>query len=100
MLSEADDDYKLLYTHMTDKGVDVEPVGRMDGYDTSAVLEQFMGTKSINEKTERYIHLMYKDIQNGNYAEAKEKVDELALMTSENHPDVIMARMELKRRNG
>ena len=43
---------------------------------------------------------MYKDIQNGNYAEAKEKVDELASMTSENHPDVIMARMELKRRNG
>lgn len=37
VLSEADDDYKLLYTHMTDKGVDVEPVGRMDGYDTSAV---------------------------------------------------------------
>lgn len=100
VLSEADDDYKLFYTHMTDNGVDVEPVGRMDGYDTSAVLEQFMGTKSINEKTERYIHLMYKDIQNGNYAEAKEKVDELASMTSENHPDVIMARMELKRRNG
>lgn len=52
VLSEADDDYKLFYTHMTDNGVDVELVGRMDGYDTSAVLEQFMGTKSINEKAE------------------------------------------------
>lgn len=55
VLSEADDDYKLFYTHMTDDGVDVEPVGRMYGYDTSAVLEQFMETKSMNEKTEKLI---------------------------------------------
>lgn len=100
VLSEAAADYQLLYTHMTDKGVEIEEIGRMDGYDTSAVLEQFMGTKSMNEAAEQHIHLMYKDIQRGSYAAAKDKIDKLASMTSENHPDVIMARMELKRREG
>ena len=44
---------------------------------------------------------MYKDIQNGDYAGATNKIEQLASITSENHPDVIMARMELaKRRKG
>ena len=101
VLSEADDDYNLLYTHMVNNNIEINSVGRVDGYDISAVLEQFMGTKSVNEKTEKHIHAMYKDIQNGDYAGATNKIEQLASITSENHPDVIMARMELaKRRKG
>ena len=101
VLSEADDDYNLLYTHMVNNNIEINSVGRVDGYDISAVLEQFMGTKSVNEETAKHIHAMYKDIQNGDYVGATDKIEHLASITSENHPDVIMARMELaKRRKG
>lgn len=101
VLSEADDDYNLLYTHMVNNNIEINSVGRVDGYDISAVLEQFMGTKSVNEETAKHIHAMYKDIQNGDYVGATNKIEQLTSITSENHPDVIMARMELaKRRKG
>ena len=64
----------------------------------NAVLEQFMETKSVNAKTEKLIHSIYAEIEGGNYKLAMEKISRLSEMTSENHPDVIMARMELRRR--
>ena len=74
VLSEADDDYNLLYTHMINNNIEINSVGRIEGYDIRAVLEQFMGTKSVNEETEKHIHTMYKAIQNGDYAGATNKI--------------------------
>ncbi len=44
------------------------------------------------------IRTHYVDIEQKNYRRAMEKTEQLAEITNENHPDVIMARMELKRR--
>ena len=68
------------------------------GYDANSVLEIFMGAKSKNSKTEELIHSIYVAIQNQEYKLAEERIEKLESITSENYPDVIMARMELKRR--
>ena len=68
------------------------------GYDANSVLEIFMGAKSKNSKTEELIHSIYVAIQNQEYKLAEERIEKLESITGENYPDVIMARMELKRR--
>ena len=68
------------------------------GYDANSVLEIFMGAKSKNPKTEELIHSIYVAIQNQEYKLAEERIEKLESITNENYPDVIMARMELKRR--
>lgn len=98
ILSEADENYNLFFANNENDNIDIVRVSQLNGYDTNAVLEQFMGTKSINSETERFIHTIYTDIEKGSYDSAKNKIDQLEKITDENHPDVIMSRMELKRR--
>ena len=71
---------------------------QLNGYDANAVLEQFMDTSSINEKIKSFIDSIYDDINSRLFEQAEVKINALAEITSENHPDVITARMELKRR--
>ena len=78
--------------------IEVSPITQLNGYDANAVLEQFMGTSSINPETEKFIDSIYELIEQGEYSSAEEKIKELSKITSDNHQDVIMARMELKRR--
>lgn len=98
VLNEVDDSYNLYFMSMTDNTAEATIMNRLDGYDTNAILEQFMGTHSINEKTEKLIHSIYMNIDRKNYKKAEENIRKLAALTSENHPDVITSRMEIKRR--
>jgi hypothetical protein len=47
---------------------------------------------------EKFIHSIYVDIEKKDFHQAKDKINYLEKITSVNHPDVIMANMELKRR--
>ncbi len=98
ILSEVNEDYSLFFMEHEDDNIEVKKLPQLNGYDANAVLEQFMETKSINARTEEFIHSIYADIEQKKYALAMEKTKQLADITNENHPDVIMARMELKRR--
>lgn len=98
VLSEVDENYNLFFTDNENDKIDIVKVGQLNGYDANAVLEKFMGTKSINAKTEEFIHSIYVDIEKRDYNQAVDKINQLAEITSTNHPDVIMAHMELKRR--
>ena len=81
-----------------DTGIEIKKISQLNGYDANAVLEQFMGTSSINPETEQFIESIYEEIEHGEFESAEKNISKLAEMTSENHQDVIMARMELKRR--
>ena len=98
ILSEVNEDYSLFFMEHEGDNIEVKKLPQLNGYDANAVLEQFMETKSINARTEEFIHSIYADIEQKKYALAMEKTKQLADITNENHPDVIMARMELKRR--
>lgn len=98
ILSEVNEDYNLFFMNSQDTGIEIKKTSQLNGYDTNAVLEQFMGTSSVNPETEKFIGSIYKEIENGEFEIAKKNISKLAEITSENHQDVIMARMELKRR--
>lgn len=98
ILSEANDDYNLFFMQRNENKIEVCSISQLNGYDTNAVLEQFMGTSCVNPETDNFIKSIYEAIEQGEYQMAKEKIEHLAEITSENHQDVIMARMELKRR--
>lgn len=98
ILSEVNEDYNLFFMKREDTGIEIKKMSQLSGYDANAVLEQFMGTSSVNPETEKFIESIYEEIERGEFEMAEEKISRLAEMTSENHQDVIMARMELKRR--
>ena len=98
ILNEANEDYNVFFMQREENEIEVRQLPQLNGYDANAVLEQFMGTHSINAETEKFIESIYEAIESGNYTIAEERIKKLADMTSENHQDVIMARMELKRR--
>lgn len=98
VLSEVDENYNLFFVDNKEGKFLIQKSQQLNGYNTNAVLEQFMGTRSMNVKMQQFIDSIYQDIDQKKYEQAIEKVNELADITSENHEDVIMARMELKRR--
>ena len=98
VLSEADENYNIFFMRRDENEIKVHQMHQLNGYDANAVLEQFMGTRATNLETEKYIKSIYRAIEHGDYVTAEEKIAKLAEMTSESHQDVIMARMELKRR--
>lgn len=98
VLSEADENYNLFFVDNKDGKFTIQKSQQLNGYDVNAVLEQFMGTRSMNMKMQQFIDSIYRDIDQREYERAEDKINELADITSENHGDVIMARMELKRR--
>lgn len=98
VLSEIDENYNLFFLNAVNNDVEVLASKRLDGYDTNAILEEFMGTSSVNKNTQILIHSIYQCIQKKEYEEAERKIEELVELTSENHPDVITARLDMKRR--
>lgn len=98
VLSEADENYNLFFIDNSEGKFSIRKNKQLNGYDANAVLEQFMDTSSINEKIKSFIDSIYDDINSRLFEQAEVKINALAEITSENHPDVITARMELKRR--
>lgn len=98
VLSEADENYNVFFVDNQNGTFSIQKSQQLNGYDANAVLEQFMGTRSMNMQMQQFIDSIYQDINQKEYDQAKNKIKELADITSENHEDVIMARMELKRR--
>ncbi|MDO4554253.1 MAG: AAA family ATPase [Lachnospiraceae bacterium] len=68
------------------------------GYDANAILESYMGVKSINAETDKLIHSIYVAINKKQYEEAGDRIHQLEEITSEIYPEVITAQMELARR--
>lgn len=98
VLSEADENYNIFFVDNKDGKVSIQKNKQLNGYDANAVLEQFMDTRSMNESMQSFIDSIYSDINQKRYIHAEKKINELAEITSDNHRDVIVARMELKRR--
>lgn len=98
VLSEANEEFNIFYLHNDDGMVEIEKKPMLSGYDTNAVLEQFMGTKSMNPEMSDFIHSIYEDIRAKEFDVADEKIKKLESLTSSSHPDVVMASMELKLR--
>lgn len=97
VLSEVDDDYNVYFLKNLEKAGEIVEFRRLDGFDANYILEEFMGTKSINSKTEKLINDIYKLINNKSFDEAEKKVKELENLTDSVNKDVLRANILIKK---
>lgn len=97
VLSEIDDGFNIFFLHNKEVSSEVIEFKRLDGFDANYILEEFMGTKSMNSKTETLINDIYKLINSRLFEEAEGKVNQLKELTDSTNKDVIRASMLIKR---
>lgn len=77
VLSEIDDEFNIYFLQNKEASSEVIEFKRLDGFDANYILEEFMGTKSMNSKTETLISDIYRLINGRLFEEAEEKVNHL-----------------------
>ncbi len=97
ILNEIDDNYKTFFLKSCEDDNEIMEFSRLDGFDANYILEEFMGTKSMNENTEKLIHSIYTLINEKQFDMAEEKIMQLEELAGKNNKDVITARMLIKR---
>ena len=97
VLSEIDDEFNIYFLQKKEASSEVIEFKRLDGFDANYILEEFMGTKSMNSKTETLISDIYRLINGRLFEEAEEKVNHLKELTDATNKDVIRAGMLIKR---
>ncbi len=97
VLSEIDDEFNIYFLQNKEASSEVIEFKRLDGFDVNYILEEFMGTKSMNSKTETLISDIYRLINGRLFEEAEEKVNHLKELTDATNKDVIRAGMLIKR---
>ena len=98
VLSEVDDSYKIFFLSNDGKETIINDFSRLDGFDINYILEEFMGTRSRNTKTEELVRSVYAAINEGDKENAIKNIEKLKAITNENNEDVVMAEMLMKRK--
>ena len=98
VLSEVDDSYKIFFMSNDGKETVINDFSRLDGFDINYILEEFMGTRSRNTKTEELVRSVYAEINEGDKENAIKNIEKLKTITNENNEDVVMAEMLMKRK--
>ena len=70
----------------------------MNGWDINHIMRDFMHTDILNEETQKLIDEIYNCIENENFDQAEELVDQLAKITDEMNVEVVRARTLIHRK--
>ncbi len=97
VLNEIDDEFNIYFLQNNETSSEVIVFKRLDGFDANYILEEFMGTKSMNSKTATLINDIYRLINSRLFEEAEEKVNQLKELTDSTNKDVIRAGMLIKK---
>lgn len=97
VLSEVDDDYNVFFMKNSGTSGEIVELRRLDGFDANYILEEFMGTKSMNTKTENLINDIYRLINCKSLDEAEMRVKELEKITDSVNKDVLRANILIKK---
>lgn len=97
VLNEVNEDFNIYFLQNNGAENELIKLDRMDGFDANYILEEFMGTKSMNPRTEILVNSIYHLIEKKRFDEAQEKVDELEKLTDVSNKDVLRANMLIKR---
>ena len=97
VLNEVDGDYNVFFMQNEDAINSLVRLDRMDGYDADYILEEFMGTKSMNNKTEKLIGMIYRLIDEKKWEDAESHVKKLECIAGVTNKDVIRANLLIKR---
>lgn len=97
VLSEVDDGFNVFFMKNTGTSGEIVEFRRLDGFDANYILEEFMGTQSINSKTKDLINEIYHLINTNKLDEAEKKVKELEMITDSANKDVLRANILIKK---
>jgi predicted ATP-binding protein involved in virulence len=97
VLSEIDNSFNIFSLKIEKDELEYTAIDSLTGWDSRYILEEYMGTSSINLGTKKLIESMYDDFQKGNYIASKKKALKLEQMTDSAHEDVIKINVLLDR---
>ena len=97
VLNEVNEGYNVYFIQNENTANIPVRFDRMDGYDAAYILEEFMETKSMNQKTEKFIEKIYRLIDEKKWNDAKDSVKDLERIAGSSNKDVIRANLLIKR---
>lgn len=97
VLGEIGNNFKIFSLEDNEDGAELFEIERLDFFDINYILENFMSTDSINQKTLEFINNMYSLIYDGKLDEAQRAVKKLKAIVGENHEDVVKAELMIRK---
>lgn len=98
VLGELTEDTNVFELFMEDNRVGARKISTLIGWDMNYILEDIMDTNSMNIKMKKKYAKMFELIYEGSLEEAKEYADELEAITSNLNPEIVRARILIKRK--
>lgn len=98
ILGEIADEADIFEVYEEGGNIEIRKRPSMSGWDVNYIMQEFMHTNILNQKTERLIDLMYEHIDNDEFDEAEKLADELARMTDEMNVNVVRAKTLIHRK--
>ena len=89
VLSEVDDSYKIFFMSNDGKETIINDFSRLDGFDINYILEEFLGTKSRNTKTEELVRSLYAAINSTVYSKTESKQESLRFKSCQREPSLL-----------
>ena len=98
VLGEVGEAYKCLLCSNSDKSeISLVEMGRMDGYDSNYILEEYMHTDSSSAFIQNLLSDAYRTISNNEFNEAEVLIDNIREIVGLNHKSVIELEGAFKR---
>ena len=98
VLSEIKDEANIFEIYQDGNVINVRKQDPMNGWDINHIMRDFMHTDILNEETQKLIDEIYNCIENENFDQAEELVDQLAKITDEMNVEVVRARTLIHRK--
>lgn len=98
VLSEIKDEANIFEIYQDGNAINVRKQNPMNGWDINHIMHDFMHTDILNEETKKLIDEIYNCIENENFDQAEELVDQLARITDEMNVEVVRARTLIHRK--
>ena len=93
VLESVEGEVQIIRLYEDEGQIQAEQMEPMNGWDVNTILEDYMDTSPLNEKTARLILNLKENIKQENFEKAEELVDQLADMTNEMNPEVVRGRI-------
>lgn len=97
VLGEIDDTINVFSINQENNSSVIEKVHSLIAWDSNLILEELMGTDSLNSKVKETVSKLFELIQERKYKEANELVNEIDKISQGTNPDIIKAKVLISR---
>lgn len=97
VLGEVGADYNIFSMRRMEDGILCDRMESLYGLDSNTVLEDVLGTDSVNRSIKQYVDEMYQCVENHDYDKAENLADVIDEATLNRNPDTVRARIMIRR---